>query len=254
MPDKNSIRWNPPIKLSKGEAAICKRCQRTGRLFAFLRRHRHELFDEEFQQELTVLYADSPLGQPPVPPALLATVTILQAVTGTSDAGAVDEATFDRRWQMVLDCEGAETSPFSQGALVDFRNRVLAHGLHHRFVEKSVELAKSTGGFGYKQLRVALDSAPLWGAGRVEDTFNLIGHALEVVVTCAAAVSEMSPGEVREQAGLKLLGQSSLKASLDIDWDDPGEQHRALQRLLDEVRVLGAWLREHLANRVNEPP
>jgi hypothetical protein len=254
MPDKDAIRWNPPIKLSKAEAAICRRCQRTGRLFSFLRRHRHELFDEEFQRELTVMYADSPLGQPPVPPALLATATILQAVTGTSDAGAVDEATFDRRWQMVLDCDGADKAPFSQGALVDFRSRVLAHGLHHRFVEKSVELAKSTGGFGYKQLRVALDSAPLWGAGRVEDTFNLIGHALEVVVTCAAAVAEMTPGDVQKQAGLKLLGQSSLKASLDIDWDDPQEQHRALQRLLDEVRLLETWLQEHLSSRVTETP
>ena len=27
-------------------------------------------------------------------------------------------------------------------------------------------------------MRAALDASPLWGAGRVEDTINLLGHAL----------------------------------------------------------------------------
>jgi len=171
------------------------RCKRTGRLYAFLRRHRHLLFDEEFESELAEMYADSPLGKPPVPPAMLAAVTILQAVEGVSDAGAVEEAMFDRRWQMVLDCSGATRPPFSQGVLVDFRLRLMTHGLHERLVERSVQVAKDVGGFGFKQLRLALDSAPLWGAGRVEDTFNLIGHALEVVVLCCL-VPDISPGSV----------------------------------------------------------
>ena len=41
-----------------------------------------------------------------------------------------------------------------------------------------MELAAQTGGFGARALRAALDSSPLWGAGRVEDTLNLMGHAL----------------------------------------------------------------------------
>jgi hypothetical protein len=41
-----------------------------------------------------------------------------------------------------------------------------------------VELAAATGGLGARALRAALDSSPLWGAGRVEDTFNVMGHAL----------------------------------------------------------------------------
>ncbi|RMH21475.1 MAG: IS1182 family transposase [Gemmatimonadetes bacterium] len=254
MADKDAIRWSPGVELSKVEEAICKRCHRTGRLFSFLRRHRHELFDEAFQEELTVMYADSPLGQPPRPPALLGLVTILQAAHGVSDAAAVEEAMFDRRWQMVLGCIGTETPPFSQGSLVDFRRRLMENGLHHRLVERSVELAKATGGFGYKNLRVALDSAPLWGAGRVEDTFNLIGHALDVVVSCAAHAAQLSPEAVREGAALEVLGGTSIKASLDIDWDDKREQHRALQRLLADVRRLREWLGVHLRAHVGEPP
>ncbi|MCX4240968.1 transposase, partial [Paraliomyxa miuraensis] len=111
MPRHENIRWSPAIELTKVEEMICARCKRTGRLFAFLRRHRHELFPEDFQAELAEVYADTPKGKPPVPPALLAMVTILQAAGGVSDAAAVEAAVFDRRWQMVLDCDGAETAP-----------------------------------------------------------------------------------------------------------------------------------------------
>jgi len=71
-------------------------------LFTFLRECRHELFDQSFQQELSKLYADSVCGHPPVPPAQLALVTILQAYTGASDAEAIEALTMDRRWQLTL--------------------------------------------------------------------------------------------------------------------------------------------------------
>ena len=252
MPRKKQIRWNVEEKLSSEEEAICARCKRNGRLYPFLRRHRHELFDEEFQAALTAMYSDSPKGQPPLPPAMLAMVTVLQAADGVSDEGAVNEAIFDRRWQMVLGCLGADEAPFSQGALVDFRRRLLEQELHLQLIERSVAVAKRTGGFGFKQLRVALDSAPLWGSGRVEDTFNLIGHALEVVVVCVTAATGRSAEEVRAAAKLKLVGQSSLKAALDIDWDDRSEQHRALQELIAEVDRLKTWLGAELENGLLE--
>lgn len=254
MTHAESIRWSPPVALSALEERICGRLKRTGRLFAFLRRHRHELFDEAFQDELAAMYSDKPRGSRPRPPALLAMVTLLQAYEQKSDAAAVEESVFDRRWQMVLDGLDAETPLFSQGVLVDFRRRLMEHDLDRRLVERTVELARSTGEFGHKQLRVALDSAPLWGAGRVEDTFNLIGHALEVVVECAAAVQGLDAVAVRTAAGLELVGQSSLKAALDIDWDDKQAQHEALQRLLAEVDKLRQWVRVNLAEARHVPP
>jgi hypothetical protein len=35
----------------------------------------------------------------------------------------------DKRWQLVLDCLGAEQPPFSQGTLFNFRMRLIAHDL-----------------------------------------------------------------------------------------------------------------------------
>jgi hypothetical protein len=248
------VVWTFPVELSRLESLIMRRLQRTGRLFAFLRKHRHELFDSAFQLELAGMYADAPRGTPPRPPALLAMVTLLQAYERKSDAGAVEEAVFDRRWQMVLDCLGTEEPIFSQGVLVDFRRRLIEHDMDRRLLDRTVELARRSKDFGDKALRVALDSAPLWGAGRVEDTFNLLGHALDVVVQCAAQVLGIDAHAVREAAQLQLLGGSSLKATLDIDWDDEAQQRGALAGILAEVTRLRAWLDKKLPDPTAQPP
>jgi hypothetical protein len=82
---------------------------------------------------------------------------------------------------LVLGCLGATDPPFSQGALQAFRERLIAHDMDRRLLERTVELAKSTKKFDWKKLpktlRLAIDSAPLEGAGRVEDTINLLAHA-----------------------------------------------------------------------------
>ena len=62
------VLWCPPVQPSAAERVVLGRIRRA-RLFVFLREHRHELFDEAFQVELAGVYADSPRGRPPVPPA-----------------------------------------------------------------------------------------------------------------------------------------------------------------------------------------
>ena len=104
--------WRPPVEPSAAEQAVMRAVRRAN-LFVFLRQHRHELFDAEFQAELAGVYADKPKGHPPVPPALLALATILQAYTGASDDEVIEAAVMDRRWQLVLDCMDAERPPFA---------------------------------------------------------------------------------------------------------------------------------------------
>jgi len=72
-------RWNPRQTYTKVEEWLMRRLGRTRKLFAFLRAHRHELFDDAFQAELETMYRDPGAGKPPVPPARLAMVTLLQA-------------------------------------------------------------------------------------------------------------------------------------------------------------------------------
>jgi hypothetical protein len=175
------IRWQVPVELSAEEARVAAMPHRVGKFYVFLRAVRAELFDDAFQAELAAAY--QPRGTAPLPAALLAMVTILQAYDQVSDAEAVMTARVDQRWQLVLGCLGATAAPFSQGALVKFRERMIAHDLDRKLLDRTVTLAKQTGRFGWQALRAALDSSPLVGAGRVEDTWNLLGRALRAVVT-----------------------------------------------------------------------
>src|SRR5229473_5857617 len=240
------VAWRPPVEPSAAEQAVIKAVRRA-KLFVFLRLHRHELFDEEFQAELARTYVDSPKGQPPVPPARLALATIVQAYTGVSDDEVIEATVMDRRWQLVLDCLGSEHAPFSKGTLVGFRARLIEHDLDRRLVERTVALAARTGGFGARALRAALDSSPLWGAGRVEDTLNLMGHALRKALGVIAAVQGRGQAAgtavVAAQAGVPQLAASGLKAALDLDWDDPATAGLALAQVLgwlDQVEAFAA--------------
>lgn len=235
-----SIRWQVPQELSPDEARLAKKLQRIGKFYVFLREVRAELFDEAFQAQLAAAY--QPRGTAPLPAALLAMVTLLQAYDQLGDAEAVVAAQVDQRWQLVLGCLGAADAPFSQGVLVKFRQRMIAHDLDQQLLDRTVALAKRTGRFGWQALRAALDSSPLVGAGRVEDTWNLIGRAMRTVATCAAKTLKIPRDQVLREAGVTLLGAASLKTALDIDWSDPAAQTAALARLLAEVDRLEHWV------------
>jgi transposase len=231
--------WQAPVACSRLEREVIKRVKRA-KLFVWLREHRHELFDADFQAELAGMYADKPVGQPPVPPAQLALATILQAYTGASDDEVLEATVMDRRWQLVLDCMDHATAPFSKTTLVSFRARLVAHDLDRRLVERTVALyGQLTGRVAGGRLRAALDSSPLWGAGRVEDTINLLGHALRKVVGVLARQQGWGLAEgtrvLAEQAGTPELAASSLKAALDLDWDDEAALPHALGVVLAAV-------------------
>jgi hypothetical protein len=248
-----SLIWSPPVQTTPQENWILKQCKKA-KLFVFLRSHRHELFDDAFQAELAGMYKARESGKEPVPPALLAMVTLLQAAMGVSDEDAVEFAIMDRRWQMLLDTLGRDERPFSQGTLFNFRERLISADMDRRLLERTVELATKTREFSSKALRAAFDASPLFGAGRVEDTFNLIGHAARDLLTSAAQRLRLSVEETAKRAGIPLVTGSSLKRALDIDWDDPAQKREALQRLLAQVRSLTSFIERELQSEIEKEP
>src|SRR6266496_1587735 len=60
----------------------------------------------------------------------------------------------------------------SLGTLVAFRQRLIEGHMDRRLIERTIEIANQSQVFGSRAERPALDSSPLWGAGRVEDTYN----------------------------------------------------------------------------------
>lgn len=252
-------RWSPPVELSVAEQKLMKRLARVRALFGFLRLRRHELFDEAFQEQLEAMYRDTGAGEPPHPPALMCMAVLLQGYVGASDAEAVELCLVDLRWQMVLDCRGATEPPFSQGALQAFRERMVAHQMDRVLLERTVALARSgaiTEGERKgvsKALRVAIDSRPLAGAGRVEDTINLLGHAARSIVQAVCTLTERDPEEICRKAGIPLLLASSIKAGLDIDWSDPKQKAMAIEVVERQVSSLQRWVERHLDEVVSKP-
>jgi hypothetical protein len=240
--------WKPPVELSSREQKIVKRCAKR-RVFVFLRELRHRIFDDELQAKLLAAY-----DRQGVPPAQLALASLLQAALGVPDHEVVELTATDLRWQMVLDCLGEEEPIFSQGTLFNFRQRLIAHDLDRELFDKTVRLAREAGGFSATHLRAAFDSSPLWGAGRVEDTFNLIGRAAAHVVRTAAKHVARPFDEVAKEAGIPVVAATSIKAGLDLDWDDPKARKLGLEKLLAQVRALGDWLQDQLSEQLGKPP
>jgi transposase len=78
--------------------------------------------------------------------------------------------------------------------------------MDRRLIERTIEVARETGAFGAGPLRVALDSSPLWGAGRVEDTYHLLGHALRKALSVIARKPRRGLAEIAIQADVSVLG------------------------------------------------
>jgi len=252
-------RWTPRVELTKQEQLIMKRLNRVRALFGFLRLKRDVLFDEAFQDELEEMYRQTGAGDPPHPPAMMCMVLLLQGYVGASDAEAVELALMDLRWQMVLDCLGADEAVFSQGALQGFRERMVAHEMDRVLLERTVALvrdgvaSKGEGQMLTKAVRVAIDSRPLVGTGRVEDTINLLGHAARSIVRLVSKILDKAPEDVCRKAGAPLLLAPSIKAGLDIDWSDPRQKATGIEIVERQVSSLQRWVERHLDHCEIEP-
>lgn len=252
-------RWKPTVERSAREQRLLKLAGKSRKLFIFFREHRHELFDDAFQDELEAMYRQTGQGQVPQSPALMCMALLLQAYTQTSDAEAVCLSGTDSRWRMVLDRLNVdEDEPaFSQGGLQQFRERLIATEMDRRLLERTVELAKRTKGFDPKKtpktLRVGVDSRPLEGAGRVEDTINLLGHAGRKIAEGMALALGTDVEEVCQQADVPLLMASSIKAGLDIDWSASDAKTDALNRLCRQLDRLMAWVSKQSATCLDAP-
>jgi hypothetical protein len=126
--------------------------------------------------------------------------------------------------------------------------------MDRRLLEATVDLAKRTKEFGWKSLpkdlRIGVDSRPLSGAGRVEDIFNLLGHAARKIAETASLLLEIEYRALCRDAGIPLLLAPSIKAGLDVDWSDRQQKRDALNELNRQVESLTAWVQEHMGGEL----
>jgi hypothetical protein len=157
----------------------------------------------------------------------LARATLVQASGHVGDRDAVARTVLDQRWPLVLDGLGAALPPFRPSTLCNLRMRLSAHTVDKTLLDRTVALAETTGGCGARQRRAGLDSPPLCGAGRVEATLHLRGHAWRKAVGLAAQALGASAEAMLAEAGWVLVGHSSRKAALDLDWGQPKASEQA---------------------------
>ncbi|GEM_PF-6750927 len=75
----------------------------------------------------------------------------------------------------------------------------------------------------------------MWGASKVEDTYNLLGHALKKAIGVIAGQQGRGLTEVANDIGVDIVALSSLKAALDLNWDDPDQKNLALGIVLEAL-------------------
>ncbi len=237
-----STSWNPPQELSPEETRVLQLCKKQ-KMWGFLRRYRHLLIDDSIRAELSAIFRPSGRGPEPVTPERLALAMLLQVAFGVADHEVPTLTVVDRRWQMVLDCLGTAEPSFSQGTVFNFRERIQRHGVMRRLLDRTIELARETKGLDHKRIRALIDSSPLLGIGRVEDTFNLLGRAIAQLVEVAAQQGNHDIEAVINELDLSIMTSSSVKAALDVDWRQPQARSTALMELLAQFERVQQWLR-----------
>ena len=105
-------------------------------------------------------------------------------------------------------------------------------------------MVEKKGGINSRSLKAALDSSPLWGAAKVEDTYNLLGHALRKALKIIAEQKNQELGAIASQSGADIMVGSSLKAALDLDWDDPQAKTEALTTIIQTLNNLELWVEQ----------
>lgn len=82
----------------------------------------------------------------------------------------------------------------------------------------------------------------MWGAAKVEDTYNLLGQALRKALSVIARQQGRELTEVAAEMEADLVAGSSLKAALDLNWDHPEQRDLALGMVLGVLSAIETYL------------
>jgi len=214
-----------------------------GSVFAFLAGHRRELFPD-------AMFADlfpSERGRPSVPAEVMASVIVLQALQGLSDAETVDAVTYDLRWKAACGLP-VTAGGFHPTTLTYWRRRLAASDRPNRIFDAVKVVVGQTGALAGKTRR-ALDSTVLDDAVATQDTVTQLIAAIR-------RVRRDVPGAAAVVAAHCTAHDCADPGKPAIAWDDEqaratlvdalvGDAHRLLGHLPDAE--LGAKAAEAVA-------
>jgi hypothetical protein len=200
-----------------------------GSMFAFLARHRLELFaDGEFEDLFP-----SGRGRPSIPASVMASILVLQTLHDYSDRETAEAARCDLRWKvavgMALDDEG-----FDPSTLVYWRRRLAKSARPHRINDVVRQVIAQTGVLRGRRRR-AVDSTILADAVATQDTVTQL-------ISAVRRVARQVPGAA-EQVTVVCTGHDYSQAGKPrIDWDDPAAREALVSALVNDANALLAAL------------
>jgi IS5 family transposase len=194
-------------------------------VYAFLADHRHELFPSALFADLVV----QGRSHPSVPPEVVATVMVLQALEGLSDREAISALRRDIAWKVAcglrLDDEG-----FHPTVLVYWRNRIRRSTRPRRIFDAVRQVVQATGVLAGRGRRV-LDSTILEDAVATQDTVTQLVAAIRRVRRLVPAVREVELG----------AHDYDRPGKPDCAWDDSHATQALVSGLVnDALAVLAA--------------
>jgi IS5 family transposase len=202
-----------------------------GSVFAFLAQHRLELFPPSMFADLF----PSGRGRPSIPPEVIASVLVLQALHGLSDREAVDAVTFDLRWKAACGY-AVDASGFHPSTLTYWRKRLAASKRPQRIFEAVREVITATGAVAGRQRR-ALDSTVLDDAVARQDTITQLIASIRRVGRDVPGAAELVAQHCTRLA--EVTGQDyTATGKPRIAWDDKAAREELVSALVDDALTL----------------
>lgn len=211
-----------------------------GSVFAFLAAHRREVFPDGMFADLF----PSGRGRPSVPADVMASVIVLQALHGLSDADTVDSVTFDLRWKAACGLP-VTAAAFHATTLTYWRRRLAASQSPNRIFDAVRQVVDQTGVLAGKSRR-ALDSTILDDAVATQDTVTQLIAAIRRVRREVPGAAEV----VGEHCSAHDYDDPGKPA---IAWNDKTARDQLIDALVgDAHRLLGHLPEQDLGPRAAE--
>lgn len=174
-------------------------------------------------------------GRPSVPPSQLCVALLLQARDGVSDDEAIQRTAFDLRWKVALGLN-LDEKLCAKSTLQEFRAKLILHDGYQKLFQASVDECRRSGLLRKKRLEVAIDSTPIFGAGAVRDTFNLISDQIRRVLVEVTQLKGGEPERLATDNGLTKHVGSSFKGESDLDWTDETQRRALVGELVADAK------------------
>ncbi|MFK5634928.1 IS1182 family transposase [Ornithinimicrobium sp. LYQ103] len=202
-----------------------------GSVFAFLAAHRLELFPASMFADLF----PSGLGRPSIPPEVIASVLVLQALHGYSDREAAEALTFDLRWKAACGY-AVDAAGFHPSTLTYWRKRLASSKRPQRIFEAVREVITATGSLAGKQRR-ALDSTVLDDAVARQDTITQLIASIRRVARDVGGAAEVVTTHCTRLA--QVTGQDyTVTGKPRIAWDDEAAREELVTALVNDALAL----------------